>query len=76
MSKKTDKKENSVDSLVITEEKFYVITRNGLRVSELVYVNKNYAKTEFDLWNGIIKKWPDGTRIELVEYNETRHKVL
>lgn len=30
MSKKTDKKENSVDSLVITEEKFYVITRNGL----------------------------------------------
>ena len=76
MSKKTDKKENSVDSLVITEEKFYVITRNGLRVSELVYVNKNDAKTEFDHWNGIIKKWPDGTRIELVEYNEIRHKVL
>jgi hypothetical protein len=41
-----------------------------------VYVNKNDAKTEFDHWNGIIKKWPDGTRIELVEYNETRHKVL
>lgn len=76
MSKKTNKKENGVDNGVSTEQKFYVVTRSGLRVSELVYADKNDAKTEFEHWTGIVKKWPDGTRIELVEYNETRHKVL
>ncbi len=75
MSKKT-KKENSVDNSVSTEQKFYVVTRSGLRVSELVYASKNDAKTEYEHWTGIVKKWPDGSRIELVEYNETRHKVL
>jgi hypothetical protein len=72
MSKKTNKKENGTESNVTTEQKFYVVTRSGLRV----YANKNDAKTEFDHWSGIVKKWPDGTKIELVEYNETRHKVL
>ena len=77
MSKKTTKKDNSVsaDSNVATEQKFYVVTRSGLRVSELVYANKNDAKTEFDHWNGILKRWPDGTKVELVEYNEMKHKV-
>lgn len=75
MSKKTTKRDNSVDSNVATEQKFYVVTRSGLRVSELVYTNKNDAKTEFDHWIGIIKRWPDGSKIELVEYNETKHKV-
>ena len=75
MSKKTNKKENGTENNVTPVQKFYVVTRSGLRVSELVYVNKNDAKTEFDHWSGIVKKWPDGTRIELVEYNEIRHKV-
>jgi hypothetical protein len=75
MSKKTNKKENGAESNGATEQKCYVVTRSGLRVSELVYTNKNDAKTEFDHWSGIVKKWPDGTKIELVEYNETRHKV-
>jgi len=76
MSKKTTKKEHSVvDNNSNTEQKCYVVTRSGLRVSELVYTNKNDAKTEYDHWFGILKKWPDGTKIELVEYNETKHKV-
>lgn len=77
MSKKTIKKENSVgsDNNSTTEQKFFVVTRSGLRVSELVYANRNDAKTEFDHWTGILKKWPDGTKIELVEYIETKHKV-
>ena len=37
--------------------------------------SKQDAKIEFDHWSGIVKKWPDGTKIELVEYNEIRHKV-
>jgi hypothetical protein len=34
MSKKTNKKENGTESNVTTEQKFYVVTRRGLRVSE------------------------------------------
>ena len=75
MSKKTNKKEKVTETKETTEQKFYVVTRSGLRVSELVYANKNDAKTEFDHWSGIVKKWPDGTKIELVEYSESKHKV-
>jgi len=46
MSKKTNKKENGAESNVAAEQKCYVVTRSGLRVSELVYTNKNDAKTE------------------------------
>lgn len=77
MSKKTNKKETKVDTneSVTSEQKYYVVTRSGIRVSELVYSNKNDAKTEYDHWTGIVKKWPDGTKIELVEYVESKHKV-
>ncbi len=44
-----------VASNVAAEQKCYVVTRSGLRVSELVYTNKNDAKTEFDHWSGIVK---------------------
>lgn len=76
MSKKTVKKETEVKTKPITtEQKCYVVTRSGVRVSELVYTNKDEAKTEYDHWTGIVKRWPDGTKIELVEYNETKHKI-
>lgn len=76
MSKKIVKKETEVKTKsTTTEQKCYVVTRSGVRVSELVYTNKDEAKVEYDHWTGIVKRWPDGTKIELVEYNETRHKI-
>jgi len=45
----------------------YVILRDGRRVSDLEYQNKEEAKTEYDHWASIIKRWPDGSKIEIVE---------
>jgi hypothetical protein len=52
-----------------------VVVRSGTRVSELVYESKQDAKIEFDHWSGILKRWPDGTKVEIAEYDEKKHKV-
>ena len=60
---------------VTSSSKKFVVVRSGTRVSELVYESKQDAKIEFDHWMGIIKRWPDGTKVEIAEYDEKKHKV-
>jgi hydrogenase maturation factor len=45
----------------------YVVIRNGLRVSELEYLNEEDAKVEYDHWKNIVKRWPDGSKLEIIE---------
>ena len=45
----------------------YVVIRNGLRVSDLEYSNKEEAKVEYDHWKNIIARWPDGSKLEILE---------
>jgi hypothetical protein len=45
----------------------YVVIRNGLRVSDLEYSNKEEAKMEYDHWKNIIARWPDGSKLEILE---------
>jgi hypothetical protein len=45
----------------------YVVIRNGLRVSDLEYSNKEEAKVEYDHWKNIITRWPDGSKLEIIE---------
>jgi hypothetical protein len=45
----------------------YVVIRNGTRVSDLEYPSKEEAKTEYDHWHKIITRWPDGSKLEIVE---------
>lgn len=45
----------------------YVVIRNGSRVSDLEYSNKAEAKGEYDHWKNIITRWPDGSKLEIVE---------
>jgi len=45
----------------------YVILRDGRRVSDLEYTSKDEARTEYEHWSSIIKRWPDGSKIEIVE---------
>lgn len=71
MSNKTSKSAETVTSLL----KKFVVVRSGQRVSELIYESKQDAKIEFDHWYSIVKRWPDGTRIEITEYDEKKHKV-
>jgi hypothetical protein len=33
----------------------------------LEYTSKDEARTEYEHWSSIIKRWPDGSKIEIVE---------
>lgn len=45
----------------------YVVIRNGARVSDSEYLTKEDAKSEYEHWNRIITRWPDGSKLEIVE---------
>lgn len=73
MSDKKVKNNTSAESS--SNNKRYVVTRSGLRVSEMEYQNKNDAQIEYDHWVKIINRWPDGSKIEVVEFDEKKHKI-
>jgi hypothetical protein len=45
----------------------YVVIRNGARVSDSEYPTKEDAKNEYEHWNRIITRWPDGSKLDIVE---------
>lgn len=45
----------------------YAVIRNGMRVSDSEYSTKDEAKSEYDHWNKVITRWPDGSKLEIVE---------
>ncbi len=45
----------------------YAVIRNGMRVSDSEYPTKDEAKSEYDHWNKVISRWPDGSKLEIVE---------
>jgi hypothetical protein len=71
----SDKKTKNGNTESADSNKRYVVTRSGLRVSEQEYQNKQDAQVEYDHWKGIVKRWPDGTKIEIVEFDENKHRL-
>ena len=58
----------SVKNIISNERQSkYAVIRNGMRVSELDYLSKDEAKSEYDHWNKVITRWPDGSKLEIVE---------
>ncbi len=58
----------SVKNIILNERQTkYAVIRNGMRVSELDYLSKDEAKSEYDHWNKVITRWPDGSKLEIVE---------
>lgn len=53
----------------------YVVTRDGYRVSDIEYQNREDASNEYIFWNNVVKKWPDGTKIDIVELDRRKHRV-
>jgi hypothetical protein len=53
-------------SNIKTSDKKYIVKRNGIRVSEVSYDTEQEAMTEYNHWINIIKKWPDGSQLEVV----------
>jgi len=58
----------SVKNIISNERQTkYAVIRNGMRVSDLDYLSKDEAKSEYDHWNKVITRWPDGSKLEIVE---------
>lgn len=58
---------NKTKTVKTEEQTKYVVIRNGMRVSDLEYSSKDDAKSEYDHWNKVITRWPDGSKLEIVE---------
>lgn len=52
-----------------TETKMYAVFRNGYRVSDSEYDSKLDAQRELDYWSAIIKRNPDGSKIDIRQLN-------
>lgn len=55
-----------------TETAMYAVFRNGFRVSDSEYDSKMDAQRELDYWTGIIKRHPDGSKLEIRQLNNRR----
>ena len=55
-----------------TETTMYAVFRNGIRVSDSEYDSKMDAQRELDYWTGIIKRHPDGSKLEIRQLNNRR----
>jgi hypothetical protein len=55
-----------------TETTMYAVFRNGFRVSDSEYDSKMDAQRELDYWTGIIKRHPDGSKLEIRQLNNKR----
>jgi hypothetical protein len=51
----------------------FVVLRNGARVSDEEYSNREDAQPEYDHWNRIVTRWPDGSKLEIVNLNNKRN---
>lgn len=45
----------------------YVVTRDGYRVSDIEYTSKEHASDEYSFWNRVITRYPDGTKLDIIE---------
>jgi hypothetical protein len=67
--------------VVIEEQKVvsptFVVTRGGLRVSDFEYPSQTdpVAISEKNFWKRVVQKYPDGTRIEIVQFDKKKHRV-
>ncbi len=63
--------DNTVE--VVKETPLYAVFRSGVRVSDSVYDSKFSAQREHDYWVNILRRWPDGTKMEIRELNRRRN---
>lgn len=64
------KNKNAEPTVVESTTDRFVVMRNGARVSDEEYPSKESAKSEYDYWNRIITRWPDGSKLEIVNLSK------
>jgi len=65
----------SNNTLEQTETVMYAVFRNNVRVSDSEYDSKLDAQREFDYWGGILKRYPDGSKLEIRALNQKKARV-
>jgi hypothetical protein len=65
------------ESIVKIEIAKYVVVRDNLRVSDKEYITADdpAAVNERDFWQRVVNRFPDGTKVNIVEYDKKRHRV-
>lgn len=55
----------------------FVVTRGGLRVSDIEYQTEDdlSAINEVNFWKRVVSKYPDGTRVEIVQFDKKKHRI-
>jgi len=55
----------------------YVVVRDGLRVSDKDYdkPNEQRAIAEKEFWQKVVKRWPDGTKVKIVQFDKKKHRI-
>jgi len=78
----SDEVPNPTDTNVVTEEQNvntpkFVVTRGGFRVSDREYDSSNdvAAISERDFWLRVIGSHPDGTKVEIVQFDKKKHRI-
>ena len=59
-------------SSATSEVKMYAVFRSGIRVSDSEYDSKLSARSEYEYWQKLLKRWPDGTKMDIRELNYRR----
>ena len=49
-----------------SDGKFYAVYRNGRRVSDTDYPAPLFAQKELEHWQNVVKKFPDGSKVEVL----------
>ena len=66
---------NMTNTNTVSKRPKYVVVRDSIRVSEVEYNSIAEASGEIEHWNKILVRWPDGTKIKVVEKNNKIHRV-
>ncbi len=72
MKNNTKNQNMSNNTLEQTETTMYAVFRNNVRVSDSEYDSKLDAQRELDYWTGIIKRYPDGSKLEIRPMNQKK----
>jgi hypothetical protein len=53
---------------------YYVVLRDGRRVSDSNHLSTNAANAEKSYWQNILGRWPDGTKVEIYKCENKNYK--
>lgn len=75
MTPKIDKVEGFRD-IPSKYSKYFVVLRDGRRVSDRNHLTEDEANTEKSYWDGILQRWPDGTKAEVFSFKNINYKPV